>query len=204
MLPTDESALAAPVVAPDVRLLRYPTPAVVLGPSQRRDPAMEARARAAGAELVERAAGGGAVLAGPWLLGVTIALPPGHRRASGSIPSSYGWLGAAFVSWLAEVGIAGRAATAPICAAPSVGWSCFAGLSHGEVEVGGRKIVGLAQARRRNGIVFSAGVLLSPPPWALLCDIMGKPAALAAELARATTSIREEIGGDVGREPDRK
>lgn len=195
-----QGVLADPVSTAAVRIWRYRAPAVVLGPAQRPDPDMEDRARDAGVELVQRPAGGGAVLAGPWLLGASVVLPPGHPRVPTSIPSSYGWLGAVFVDWLRSMGIAGSAAPSPVRADPALAWSCFAGLSHGEVVVGGKKILGLAQARRRNGTLFSAGVLLGPSPWAILCAVLGKPSGQAAELARITTSVQETSGADVGDE----
>jgi lipoate---protein ligase len=195
------AALSSPLAAPAVRIWRYGRPAVVLGPAQRPDEGMKDRALAAGVELVQRPAGGGAVLAGPWLLGASILLPPGHRRVPASIPASYGWLGTLFVDWLAGIGIDASAAPAPVRAEATLAWSCFAGLSHGEVVVrGSKKIVGLAQARRRNGTLFSTGVLLARSPWPVLCAVLGRPPEQAEELARTTTSVQEENGADVGDE----
>jgi lipoate-protein ligase A len=199
-----QATLAQPVEAVAVRLWRYRRPAVVLGPAQRADEAMSERARAAAVELAHRPAGGGAVLAGRWLLGAALVLPPGHRRVPASIPASYGWLGAVFVDWLAGLGIRGTAAPAPVRADPALAWSCFAGLSHGEVVVGGKKIVGLAQARRRNGTLYSSGVLVEPSPWELLCAVLGQPREQAAQLAATTTSVQVEGAVDVDEAAQRR
>ena len=68
-------------------------------------------------------------------------------------------------------------------------WACFAGLSPWEVVADGRKLVGLAQVRRSTGVLLTAGVLVSPPDWALLCQAMGKPLTDAMDLECATTSV---------------
>jgi lipoate-protein ligase A len=189
------AALAAPVTEPGLRLWRYDAPAVVLGPAQRPDDGIEARARAAGATVITRMTGGGAVLAGPWLLGLSVVLPPDHPQVRPSLRASYHWLGAALASWLAGLGVPARALEAPPTRPPAdLAWACFAGVSWGEVEAGGRKIVGLAQARRKNGVLFSAGVLVATTPWPLLAEILGRPATEADELQRRTVSVAELVG----------
>jgi lipoate-protein ligase A len=73
-------------------------------------------------------------------------------------------------------------------------WACFGGLSPWEVVVGQRKIVGLAQVRRRTGVLLASGTLISPPDWPLLCDALGSDPADAARLRACTTSCAEELG----------
>jgi lipoate-protein ligase A len=181
------------VALPAVRVWSYNAPAVVLGRAQRPDEAMLSRARGAGVAVVERPTGGGAVLAGPWLLGASVVLPPDHPRVTPSIPASYGWLSRAHAAWLRAAGIIAEPAPRPRDAG-ELGWACFAGQSHGELLVAGRKLVGLAQARRRAGVLFSAGTLLAAPPWDLLCEVMGQPPEQARALAEATISLAE-LGG---------
>jgi hypothetical protein len=41
-----------------------------------------------------------------------------------------------------------------------------------------------------------AGVLVEPPPWAVLCGALGQPADLAARLAACTTAASEHAAGD--------
>jgi lipoate-protein ligase A len=156
---------------------------------------MSKRATEAGVDLCVRQSGGGAVLAGPWLLGASIVLPAEHPLVDASIPRSFRWLGRAHASWLQSIGVAAHAVSSP--AAPLDGelsWACFARLSHWEAEADGRKIVGLAQARRRNGVLFSAATLIGPPPWELLCDVLGEPRSHAAALARQTSSCNQLLG----------
>jgi lipoate-protein ligase A len=188
-------ALRSPVTAPALRVWAYGAAAVVLGCSRRPTPRMSVRASAAGVDLCARQTGGGAVLAGPWMLGASIVLPVGHPLVVGSIPLSFRWLGRAHASWLQSIGVAAHAVPCPAAPPdPGLSWACFARLSHWEAEVDGRKIVGLAQARRRNGVVFSAATLIAPPPWELLCDVLAEPRSQAAALARRTSSCKQLLG----------
>jgi lipoate---protein ligase len=184
--------LREPVMQPAVRVWNYAAPEVVLGSSGRADCAMRERANAAGVRLSKRPTGGGAVLAGPWLLGASVVLPAQHPFVVTGLAQSYRWFGLAHVSWLQSIGIAARAvAAAQAPRAPALPWACFAGLSHWEVEAGGGKIVGLAQCRRRTGTVFSSAVLVGAPPWELLCRVLGEPLSDAAALAARTASCAQ-------------
>ena len=189
------SALRNPVTQPALRVWAYGTPAVVLGCSKRPTPQMSERAKAAGVDLCARQTGGGAVLAGPWMLGASVVLPAQHPLVVVSIPLSFRWLGHAHVSWLQSIGVAAHAV--PSTAGPrepGLSWACFARLSYWEAEADGRKIVGLAQARRRNGVLFSAATLIAPPPWELLCDVLAEPRSQAVALARQTSSCKQLLG----------
>jgi lipoate-protein ligase A len=188
-------ALREPVSQPAVRVWAYAAAAVVLGCSGRSTPAMQERATAAGADLCIRPSGGGAVLAGPWLLGTSVVLPPQHPLVHTRIAESFRWFGLAHADWLQRIGIAAHAVPAAVVPhEPALPWACFASLSHWEVEAGGRKIVGLAQLRRRNGVLFSSAALVAPPPWALLCDVLGEPPEDAAVLAASTASCGQILG----------
>jgi lipoate-protein ligase A len=135
------------------------------------------------AELLERQAGGGAVLTGPWMVSTSIVLPCGHPLLCDSVVGSYRWLGQLHAEALAEFGV-------PACALPPkalsganaamtvrpVNWACFGSLSPWEVvDSGCRKLVGLAQRRRHAGVLLVAGTLVGATDWRLLCDVMGYP-----------------------------
>ena len=190
----NEGQLAAPVVAAAARVWHYPTPGVVLGRSQH---ALRQSLDGAGLAVVERAAGGGAVLVGPWLLGASVVLPPAHPLLAGrSVSDSYRWLGGVFVAALADHGVA--AVSVPreqTWKAPEhLAWACFAGMSPWEIAVGGRKLVGFAQRRGRHGVLLVAGVLAGAVPWARLCEALRRPAAEADELAAATIDASAAAG----------
>lgn len=191
----NDAALAQPVAAPVWRLWRYAEPAVVLGRSQRGWLATTtAVADVAGASLpvLVRSAGGGAVLVGPWMIGLSAALPPAHPLAGDAPVAGYRWLGEAIAGALQHVGLGDARALSPetlrargVVAAPD--WACFGGLSPWEVVLGERKIAGLAQVRRRTGVLCVAGVLVAEPPWERLCQALGRPDGEAARLRGATT-----------------
>lgn len=171
---------------PRLRVWRYRDPAIVLGCGQR------AVATATSLPVAVRASGGGAVLVGPWMVGASIVLPAGHPLAVDGIAESFRWLGEACAAWLREAGIAGAVAQR---GGPTVAhWACFAGRGPWEVTVAGRKIVGLAQARRRHAVLLSAGVLLGETPWAMLAEAFARPAGDAAALAGATVSAEALLG----------
>lgn len=189
----NEEQLAQPVAEPDFRLWRYGEPAVVLGCSQRR---LLAQAEGPTPVLL-RQSGGGAVLTGPWMLGLSVALPAGHPLARQGLVASYRWLGEAIAQVLQQGGVQAQAlAPEALCAMSAaqrttVDWACFGGLSPWEVLAQGRKIAGLAQVRRANGVLLVGGVLLRPSPWRLLCEALGCNTADARVLATTTVSAAE-------------
>ncbi|MCW5619960.1 MAG: ligase [Burkholderiales bacterium] len=189
------SALRQPVTRPAVRVWTYRSAAVVLGCSGRPTPDISQRALAADMDLCIRPTGGGAVLVGPWLLGTSVVLPPPHPLVVPSLVDSYRWFGLAHVAWLNGLGICVRAGPVPRpTPGPALPWACFASLSHWEVGTAGRKIVGTAQCRRRNGVLFSSAVLIAPPPWELMCEVLGHSRADTAILAERTACYSELVG----------
>ena len=193
--------LAAGAPFARARVWRHRTAAIVLGCAQRSlRPAIERRAEGVVA-LVDRPVGGGAVLAGPWMISVSIVLPAGHALLRGNLIDCYRWLGQLHAEALAECGVPGRAlppqelrgVDAAFGARP-VSWACFGALSPWEVVApDGRKLVGLAQRRQRDGVLLAAGTLVADPDWPLLCRAMGHPEDEAA-LRRRSVSCRALAG----------
>ncbi len=190
-----EAALAEGREAAQWRVWRYRAPEIVLGCSQRAfHPAVRERAPA-GIDVVVRRSGGGAVFAGPWLVGATVVLPPGHRLLGTGLVDSYRWFGRLHERLLREAGVPARALDPSRdpgdAAQPVVRWACFGSLSPWEVvDPDGRKLVGLAQRRRRTGVAYSAGTLVTRPPWEILCDAFGAPGDRAL-LDAATAACNE-------------
>jgi lipoate-protein ligase A len=183
--------LAQPADGAAMQLWRYGAPGVVLGCAQHAALAEVAqRAAAAGMEAVVRQAGGGAVLAGPWMLSASVLLPQGHPLASGQLVHSYRWLGELYAGVLRSLGVPAHALTPEQAralqrraGAAQLGWACYGGYSPWEVVVGHRKIVGLARLQ------------LAQPDWPLLAQALGRPAGDAAALAACNTSCEQEAGG---------
>ena len=190
-------ALRDGIARPAIRVWIYSRTAVVLGRSGRQDSASVARARAAGVDLCVRPTGGGAVLAGPWMMSASVVLPTGHPLVEPGIARSFAWLGRAHCDWLQRVGITARPAIQPVVRRDdALAWACFAGLSYGEIAIHDRKMIGLSQARRRNAVLYSSGILVSPPPWEVLCEVVGQPREQAVTLGRRTLTY-SELGGSV-------
>lgn len=195
----NEQQLAQPLAAPAWRLWRYEAPAVVLGCSQRRLLA-DAGDDAGDVPMLVRGAGGGAVLTGPWMLGLSVALPADHPLVEAGPVGSYRWLGQCIAQVLQQAGLHGHYAIAPerLRAEPpadGIAWACFGGLSPWEVlSADGCKLAGLAQVRRRHGVLLVGGVLLAASPWPLLCRALAQPDGDAQRLERFTTHCRAQIG----------
>jgi lipoate-protein ligase A len=187
----NEAALDEPVQEPQLRFWRYASAGIVLGASQS---SLLPQVAAQGIETVLRGSGGSAVLAGPWMLSVSAVLPADHAFARGGPMPAYEWLGRHCESAMRELGVSQAHATPDKRDAGDLKWACFAGLSPWEVTVDGRKLVGLAQRRRRQGVLVAAGVLLDAPDWPLLCRALGRSAQDAARLAASTVSCRELTG----------
>lgn len=209
-------ARAAELVAGDVPLPAFywywaAQPALILGVFQPAELINERACAAHGIPVLRRRSGGTGVLAGPPLLSLDIALPPGHPLALPDVTESYRWLGAAWLRTLETLGVRGarlvpiaevRAAPhRPLRALPPPGvaigdadlvqLACFGSLSPYEVAVGPRKLVGLAQVRRRGGVLFQVGL---PLTWQadLLAEVL---AARPADRLRLAQLLRDRAIG---------
>jgi len=185
----------------------YPSPAIVLGCSQRLLREAAQKRLEGRAELLARESGGGAVLTGPWLLGVSVVLPNGHPWLGEGLLESYRHLGQLHAAALAELGIAAQSVPPPTVAdandrlGRTADWACFGSLSPWElVDAQGRKLVGLAQRRRHTGVLLAAGTLIAPPNWQMLCSAMGQ-AHDAPLLRRRTVSCEALAGRPVAAQP---
>lgn len=195
------SALGAPVAGARWRVWLYPAAEIVLGCSQRALYEEVVRRAPAGVAVSVRPSGGGAVLAGPWMVGASVVLPPGHRLLAGGLVGSYRWLGELHAQLMREAGVDARAVAPQPPGSPAacgaVRWACFGSLSPWEVtDAAGRKLTGLAQQRRRGGVAFSAGTLVSRPDWRLLCEALGAPGdAMRLEHLTAACDEAPEAAG---------
>lgn len=193
--------LREPVTEPRVRLWTYRTPGVVLGCSQAALRERLVAGHALAGSVVQRGSGGGAVLTGPWMVSASVVLPPDHPLLGRSTLSSYRWLGALHAGLLRDAGIAAYAIPPEeVRLRPGdtrLKWACYGGLSPWEVVVGSRKIVGLAQLRRRTGVLMTSGTLIAPPDWSLLCGALGQADGDAELLDDCTTSFAQQLGAPV-------
>jgi lipoate-protein ligase A len=149
--------------------------------------------------VLRRASGGGPVLWDAGLLSLDVALPRGHRLAPDDVVAAYEWLGRAAADGLRRLGIPAEVVgIAEARAAPPhrlAARACFGALSPFEVVAGGRKVVGLAQVRRRSGALLQAGfaLRLDAGRLAALLDLGSEREAFATALRDRAAGL-DEVG----------
>jgi len=145
-------------------------PAVVLGSTQPLDDVDQLTAASAGFDVVRRRSGGGAVLVEPGAVAwVDVVLPRSDPLWDDDVGRAFWWLGETWRLALASLGMTGAEVhRGGIVTSPWSSKVCFAGLGPGEVTVEGRKVVGMAQRRTRDGALFQCAVLIRWEPQHLL------------------------------------
>lgn len=179
---------------PTLRWYRAASPAVVVGRGQ------GDVVRAPGdLRVLTRPSGGGAVLMDEGLLSLDVLLPDGHPWLSGSPAAAYEPVGAAWAAALGDLGVTEIAVHRADLAVTRRGDEherllaavCYAALGRGEVTAGGRKLVGLAQRRRRAGALVQCGLLRRWRPQRLLAALGADPED--GEVARAAVGLDELV-----------
>ncbi|MEF3274976.1 MAG: ligase [Chloroflexus sp.] len=172
--------------------------ALVIGSGQKLTEVDRTALARAGIGLHRRSSGGTAVLFAPGLLMQDIALPVQHWLMHPDVTESYRWLGEAWQATLATLGVAAELVSIPAARAdrltldPLTARACFGGQSPYEVLVAGRKLVGFAQIRRREGILFQVGVYTHWPGAqlaALLALTEAERTELVARLEQRVTDL---------------
>jgi lipoate-protein ligase A len=194
-----EALLEAAADGPVLAWSALRRPALVLGRAPGSTGVDAAACEAAGIPVLRRASGGGPVLWDDGLLGLDVALPREHRLAGADVVAAYAWLGEALAEALRALGAPARAvgvAEARVAEGhPLAARACYGSLSPFEVVVDGRKVVGLAQVRRRTGALFQAGIVLrlDPDGLAALLDLGAGRAAFAEALGARAVGL-DEVG----------
>lgn len=178
--------------APTLRWYRTSAPAIVLGRGQ-----AAVELRDVGSTVVSRFSGGGAVWLSPDVLSLDVLLPAGHPWASDRLTEAFDRVGAAWLAGLRALGIGELSLHDGPSTARRRGTDrerllaavCYATRGRGEVLWRDRKLVGLAQRRRRHAALVQCGLLRRWRPQQLL-------AALGAdaddpEIAHAAVGLAE-------------
>ena len=165
----------------NVRLARAVHPssaAVVLGRGQPEAHVDRAAAAAHGLTVARRSSGGSAVLVVPeQLVWIDVVVPAGDALWDDDVGRAAWWLGERWLVALASIGIAG--ATVHRGAMVRGRWAarvCFDGTGSGEVMIGDRKVVGIAQRRTRDAALFQCAALIEWEP-SPLADVLQVPLA---------------------------
>jgi lipoate---protein ligase len=175
-----------------VTFWRPTAPAIVLGSAQ----PDSVISPSAAVPVVRRRSGGGAVFVAPGeMVWADVVVPADDELWSDDVGRASWWVGEAWSSALAGIGIAVESLSVHTGRPVTSRWSalaCFAGVGPGEVQIDGRKVVGIAQRRSRRGALFQCAALLAWDPSALVSTlaITGDDRAQAvADLAALATSV---------------
>jgi lipoate---protein ligase len=183
--------------------------AIIKGAGQTRvDLDLEA-CSAAGIRVITRSSGGTAVYADPALLGLDVALPPGHPLLRADVVESYRWMGELWIHTLALLGVSGHLVSIEEARAQArppqpietiLQIACFGSISPYEVLVHGRKLVGLSQVRRAGRALFQSGIYLKFEADALVRLLLLPDRATAArQLEEAATGLHPVAGRTIPR-----
>jgi lipoyl(octanoyl) transferase len=169
---------------PILRLYGWQPAALSLGYAQRAEREVDfAACERLGIGWVRRPTGGRAILHEATELTYSFVSAIEDERFGGSVLESYRKLSGALVSGLAKLGIAAQLAGKDKRGGDGDNTAaCFDAPSAYEVTVGGRKIIGSAQARREN-ILLQQGTILLEVDVPKLFEVLKPPLRLSREQA---------------------
>ena len=174
-----------------------PRPALVLGSAQDVALADAAETAGAGIDVVRRRSGGGAVFVDPASsLWVDVIVPPTDPRWSPDVRTSSHWLGHAWANALRTVGIEGEVYDEGLEKTPWGRLVCFGANGPGEVLIDGRKTVGIAQRRTREGSRFQCIVYARWDPRDVVDHLVLDPIErdqIAADLADVAGGVGDRL-----------
>ena len=170
-----------------ISVLEVDRPTLVLGSTQAPSVADGAALSEARVDLVRRRSGGGAVLLVPGeTLWVDAVIPRADPLWDDDVGHATHWLGRCWAGALGDLGAGARVHTGALVRTRWSSLVCFAALGPGEVSVGGRKVVGIAQRRTRAGARFQCALHRWWRPASLISLLRldeGSAALATAELA---------------------
>ena len=186
---------------PTLRFYAWEPPCLSLGKRQPLDGVDMARCRADGVDVVRRATGGFAILHTDELT-YSIAIRPDDPRSDGAILDAYRKLSQGLMAGLRLLGATPEMNPVVPGGVHNASAACFEVPSAYEIVVGGRKLIGSAQAR-------PAGRVLQHGSLPLVGDIArvarylayerdDERAALAAHLRERATTASDALGRAVG------
>ena len=155
------SAVGMNLVPPTLRLYAWDPPCLSLGYAQPSTDVDRARLAERGWHLVRRPTGGRAILHTDELTYSVIG-PLTEPRLAGSVLESYRCLASALLSALHRLNIPAESHAVPAAqASTGKGPVCFEVPSNYEITVQGKKLIGSAQARRKEGLLQHGALPLS-------------------------------------------
>ncbi len=137
---------------PTLRLYSWQPACLSLGHAQPYADADLTRLQARGWDLVRRPTGGRAILHTDELT-YSVTSAPGEPLMAGSVVESYGRLAPALLAAVRALGVEAEIKETPSVEPSSTNPVCFEVPSTNEVTAKGKKLIGSAQARRKEGIL---------------------------------------------------
>ena len=162
-------AVAQGFSQPTLRLYAWQPNCLSLGYGQRIRDADLDRLQAKGWHIVRRPTGGKAILHGDELT-YSVSLPKDHELAQGDIIESYRRISEALILSLQYLGLS-PASEKQAKGNSGLGPVCFEVPSHYEITSNGKKLIGSAQVRRRDGIL-QHGTLPLFGDITRICDVL--------------------------------
>ena len=190
---------------PTLRLYRWSQPTMTVGYFQKPERELNlAKCRERGVPVAPRPTGGRGILHQDELT-YSLVAPIPHSRFPDTLDKSFRIVSDALLFALAELGIEGSLMTGKGERAELRSPSCFASLSHGEIAVQGKKLIGSAQRRLRHAFLQQGSLPIT-------CDhefinslfLFDRPEAAMANLEilkTRTTTVSELL--DAPPAPDR-
>lgn len=174
-------AVSAGTALPTLRIYAWEPMCLSIGYGQRIADADQERIADRGWDVVRRPTGGRAILHGDELT-YSVALPIDDELAQGDVVESYRRISEALMSALQHLGMVPESEK-QAKGNHSIGPVCFEVPSHYEITVGGKKLIGSAQVRRKQGIL-QHGTLPLTGDIARICDALAYPDDATREAAR--------------------
>ncbi len=168
-------------VLPTLRIYQWDPFCLSLGYGQRLAEVDLERLSMRGWDLVRRPTGGKAILQGDELT-YSGALPHDHELAQGYVVESYRRISEALMEALRLLGLQPQSEK-QTRGSTGLGPVCFEVPSHYEITADGKKLIGSAQVRRKNGIL-QHGTLPLYGDIARICDCLIYPDEQQREIAR--------------------
>ena len=201
-------AVAEGKAPPTLRFYGWQPPCLSIGYNQSAGEVDVERCRERGVDFVRRPTGGRAVLHADELT-YSVVAPQDEPRVAGGVIESYRRLSQGLIAGLRALGVDVHQALTPTPPSPlplsqsregrrGAEAVCFEVPSAYEITVGGRKLVGSAQVRRR-GCVLQHGSLPLAGDMARIIDFLRVPEEKREELKRELRERATSLGEALGR-----
>ncbi|HET9015348.1 MAG TPA: hypothetical protein VFN57_07115 [Thermomicrobiaceae bacterium] len=183
---------------PLVRVYSWVEPTVFIGVGEPAADVDRGRCEALGVPIVRRLSGGTAVLHGREWISVELIARSGTAPVPSDVLGAYRAFAEPIATALSRLGIVTRRVGIEEARAhavePAVAAACFAGLAPYELTGHGRKLVGLAQVRKRDAVILHAAVGLRFDAEALAAVLSTRDAGTAQSLIGMVTDLERESG----------